>query len=172
MVQHHEQGKNPGWKSVHYKSRSLIASERNYSKVEGESLAIYSGVKMNWQYLYGTQFTVMTDHAARPSLYNTTRPAPHRVERHRGRLGSFQFKVQHVPGKQMPCDYGSRHPDPLPSNLTKEEMENMGIETEETDKEIWINRVIEKMGALESIQAITLDDMSCSCRRRTVQDPG
>ena len=77
-----------------------------------------SGVKMNRQYLYGTEFTVMTDHIALPSLYNTTRPTPHRVERHRGRLGSFQFKVQHVPGKQMPCDYGSRHPDALPSNLT------------------------------------------------------
>ena len=134
VAQLHTEGENPGWKAVHHKSRSLIPAEQGYSKVEGESLDIYSGVKMQRQYLYGTEFTVMTDHASLPSLYNTTRPAPHRVERHRGRLGSFQFKVQHLPGKQMPCDYASRHPDPLPDKMTKEEMDEMGIETEETTR--------------------------------------
>ena len=144
VAQHHTKGDNPGWKAVHYKSRSLIPAETNYSKVEGESLAIYSGVKMNRQYLYGTNFTVMTDHSALPSLYNTTRPAPHRVERHRGRLGSFQFKVQFVPGNKHPCDYGSCHPDPLPKDLTKQQMEEWGIEDEEADEEIWVNRVLEQ----------------------------
>ena len=134
VAQHHQEGDNPGWKAVHHKSRSLVAAELNYSKPEGESLAIYSGIKMNSQYLYGTQFTVMTDHYALPSLYNTTRPAPHRVERHRGRLRNFQFTV-HVPGNKHPCDYGSRHPEPLPPNMTREEMEDMGIETEEADKQ-------------------------------------
>ena len=104
VAQHHKESKNPGWKAVHHKSRSPIPAERNYSKPEGESLAIYSGIKMNKQYLYGTPFTVMTDHSALPSLYNTNRPAPHRVERHRGRLGSFQFRVQYVPGNKHPCD--------------------------------------------------------------------
>ena len=117
---------------------------------------------MQKQYLYGTEFTVMTDYASLPSLYNTTRPVPHRVERHQGRLRLFQFKVQHVPGNQMPCDYASRHPDPLPNNMTKEDMEEMGIETEETDKEVWVSRIID-----QSIPAITLKDM----REATAQDP-
>ena len=108
MAQIHKEGKNPGWKAVHHKSRILIPAERNYSKPEGESLAIYSGIKMNRQYLYGTLFTVMTDHSVFPSQYNTTRSTPHRVERHRGRLASFQFKVQYVPGNKQPCDYGSQ----------------------------------------------------------------
>ena len=38
--------------------------------------------------------------------------------------------------------------------MTKEEMEDMGIETKETDKEIWVNRILEK-----GIPAITLDAM-------------
>ena len=59
----HKHGKNLGWKAIHHKSRSLIPAEENYSKVEGESLAVYSGVKMHKQYLYGTAFTVMTDHS-------------------------------------------------------------------------------------------------------------
>ena len=84
----------------------------------------------------------MTDHSALPSLYNTTRPAPHRVERHRGQLVSFQFKVQYVPGTKHPCDYGSRHPDQLPPNMTKEQRDEMGIETEEADQDIWVSRVM------------------------------
>ena len=47
IAQHNLNGKNPGWKAMHHKSRSLVSSARNYNKVEGESLAIYSGVLMN-----------------------------------------------------------------------------------------------------------------------------
>ena len=67
---------------VHHKSRSLIDALENYNKVEGESLAVYSGLQMNRQYLYGMDFTLMTDHSTLPSLYNSNRPAPHQVERH------------------------------------------------------------------------------------------
>ena len=100
-----------------------MTSELNYNNVEGESLAIYSGVLMNRHYLYGKQFMVMTDHSALPSLYNSGRPAQHRVERHRGRLGAFQFNVQYVLGEKNPCDYGSRQPDAIPPNLTREQRE-------------------------------------------------
>ena len=162
MAQLHKEGNNPGWKAVHHKSRSLIPAEENYTKPEGESLAIYSGIKMNQQYLYGTPFTVMTDHSALPNLYNTNRQAPTRVERHKGRLGSFQFRVQYVPGTQHPCDYGSRHPDPVPENLTKKEMEDMGIEKEEADQEIWVSRMVQT-----AIPAITLEAM----KGATAMDP-
>ena len=120
-----------------------MKSEMNYNKVEGESLAIYSGVLMNRKYLLGAPFTVMTDHSSLPSMYNSpSRPAPHRVDRHRGRLGAFDMKVDFVPGHKNPCDYGSRHPDQLPENLTKEQREDMGIETEEEDMEIWLGALI------------------------------
>ena len=111
----------------------------NYDKVEGESLAIYSGVLMNRRYLAGTQFEVMTDHSALPTFYNrVSKIAPHRVERHRGRLGAFDMEVTYVPGEIMPCDYGSRHPEKLPDNLSKQDREELGIETEEEDTELWI----------------------------------
>ena len=89
---------------------------------------------MNKKYLLGTKFTVMTDHSGLPALYNNSgRPAPHRVDRHRGRLGAFDMDVQFVPGDKNPCDYGSRHPDLLPDDLTKEQREEIGNETEEED---------------------------------------
>ena len=61
----------------------------------------------------------------------------------------------------MPCDYASRHPDALPANMSKDEMEALGIETEEADKEIWVSRILES-----AIPAITLDTM----REATAKD--
>ena len=62
---------------VHHLSRSLVKSEMNYPKIDGESLAIYSGAMMNRKYLLGAPFMVMTDHSALPGMYNNpTRPAP------------------------------------------------------------------------------------------------
>ena len=89
---------------------------------------------MNRRYLYGTEFEVMTDHAPLVPLYkNTNRQAPHKVDRHRMRLGAFDFTVQHIPGTQMLCDYASHHADPIPPNLTRQEREDLGIEMEEED---------------------------------------
>ena len=131
--------------------------------MEGESLAIYSGCLMNRRYLFGRPFTVKTDHSALPALYNNSgRPAPHRVDRHRGRLGAFDMTVEYVPGNRMPCDYGSRHPDQLPPNLTKQQREEMGIETEEEDKEIWVMKLTR-----EALPAITLEEL----REKTEEDP-
>ena len=161
LAQKHTEDGQAKWKTVHHMSRSLVKSEKNYDKVEGESLAIYSGVLMNKRYLFGAPFTVMTDHSSLPTLYNSRRPAPHRVDRHRGRLGAFQFTTQYVPGDKNPADYGSRHPDAIPESMTAEEREEMGIETEEEDTEIWVNRVLEK-----TLPAITMEQM----REATQQD--
>ena len=144
LAQNHKDRNTDKWKAVHHMSRSLVKSEMNYNKVEGEFLAVYSGVLMNRKYLFETPFTVMTDHLALPRFYNNTgRPVPHRVDRHRGRLGAFQMKLQFVPGDKMPCDYRSRHPDLLPDNLTKEEREEIGIETKEENTKIWMGKVLE-----------------------------
>ena len=159
---HGEEGKKV-WKTVHHMSRSLVKLELNYPKIDGESLAIYSGAMMNRKYLLGAPFTVMTDHSALPAMYNNpTRSAPDRVDRHRGRLGAFDMKVEFVPGDKHPCDYGSRHPQPLPNNMTKQEREDMGIETEEEDMEIWMGRI-----KMEVMPAITLEQL----RDDTENDP-
>ena len=155
LAQNHVEKGSDKWKAIHHMSRSLVKSEMNYNKLEGESLAIYSGVLMNRKYVLGTPFTVMSDHSALPALYNNTgRPAPHRVDRHRGRLGAFQLKVQFVPGEKNPCDYGSRHQDQLPDNLTKEQREEIVIEMEEEDAGVWLGKLLE-----ETMPAITVNQM-------------
>ena len=78
LAQKHEADTKPVWKAVHHMSRSLVKSEINYHKIEGESLAIYSWVLMNRRYLTGTKFTIMTDHSSLPGFYNnSTKIAPH-----------------------------------------------------------------------------------------------
>ena len=129
--------------------------------MDGESLAIYSGINMNRRYLYGITFMVMTDHSALLSLYNKpNRSALARVERHRSRLRNFDFKVDYCPGEEMPCDCGSRHPMPAKKGYTKTEKEQLGIEQEEEDAEIWISRIVD-----EYQQAITMEQLQTETQR-------
>ena len=137
--------REPQYRPVIHHSRALTKAEMGYGKIEGESLSILAGVKINSTYLYGTKFEVVTDHEPLVPLYNSpTRPAPVRVERHRSKLRSFRFTTIHHPGKTIPCDYASRHPPPVRS-YTSQEKEDLGVEEEEEDAEIQIGRVLAEL---------------------------
>lgn len=49
-------------KVIAYASRTLMKSERNYSQLEKEALALVFGVKIFHQYIYGRKFILETDH--------------------------------------------------------------------------------------------------------------
>ena len=145
------------WKSVHHMSRSLVKSEKNYKKVEEESLAIYIGLLMNRRYLIGTQFIIMTDQSTFQALYNNMG----RMVPHRGQIGAFNMQVEYVPEDKNPCDYSSRHLDLLPENLTREQKEEIGIETEEEDKEICVRHVLQttvQVISMEKLKDVTEKD--------------
>ena len=55
---------------ISYAGRKLNPAERNYSVTEREALAVVDGVRHFQTYLYGGQFTVLTDHNAVRWLMN------------------------------------------------------------------------------------------------------
>ena len=143
-----EEEPKEAWRPVKYASRALVDSERNYAKIEGESLSILFGIKIHKEYLYGSSFEVVTDHKPLVSLYNNhSKNLPERVGRHKSKLQSFVFTVKYEPGHSNPADFGSRHPETL-REITPESKESAGIEDEEEDEEIVIAKLLEMEDAI------------------------
>ena len=144
VAQNHGQlGAQDSWRPVHYSSRSLTETEAGYSKVDGESLGVLSGILNNKMYLYGTRFQVIVDHKPLVALYKSNRrDLPVRVARHKSKLGGFNFEVSYEPGSTTPSDYGSRHP-PGQRRYTRQERESLGVEDEEEETEFIVNKLAE-----------------------------
>lgn len=71
---------------ISYAGRKLNPAERNYSVTEREALAVVDGVRHFQTYLYGGQFTVLTDRNAVRWLMNIKEPT--------GRLARWAFLLQ------------------------------------------------------------------------------
>ncbi|XP_064475523.1 uncharacterized protein K02A2.6-like [Ornithodoros turicata] len=72
-------------------------------------LAIVSTVERSRVYLAGGKFLVKTDHLP-VLLRNSSAKLSARLERLSLRLQHYVFDIQHMPGKENPADYLSRHP--------------------------------------------------------------
>lgn len=84
---------------VAYASRTLQKSERNYSTIEKELLAIVWACKYFKPYLYGKKFSIYTDH--KPLTYMASlNDANSRLVRWKLSLSEFDYDVIYKPGKQ------------------------------------------------------------------------
>lgn len=100
-----------------YASRSLTASERNYSQIQKEATAIIFGVKHFHQYLYGRSepFILKTDHRPLVSIFNKNTGIPVttalRLQRYAIILSAYNYVVQYVSSdNNQVADYFSRAP--------------------------------------------------------------
>lgn len=104
---------------IAFASRSLSASEKNYSQIQKEATAIIFGVKKFHQYLFGRQkpFILKTDHRPLLSIFGKKNgisvTAAMRLQRYAIILSAYNYTVQYVNSKNNAvADYFSRAPLP------------------------------------------------------------
>jgi hypothetical protein len=87
---------------IAFASRSLSNTEKKYSQLDKEGLAIVFGVKKYHQYLYGRHFTVLTDHKPLLGLLGENKSVPimasPRVQRWSLPLGGYDYQLQYRAG--------------------------------------------------------------------------
>ncbi|XP_058023862.1 uncharacterized protein K02A2.6-like, partial [Ahaetulla prasina] len=90
---------------IAFYSRTMSSTERNYSQLDKEALAIVSGVKKFHEYVFGRDFEIVTDHRPLLGLLAGDRPTPvalsPRLTRWTIFLAAYSYKLRHRPGKEL-----------------------------------------------------------------------
>ena len=79
-------------------SRILNSAERNYSATDRECLAVVWAVEKFRHYIYGSHFTIQTDHSALTHM-KTARDPHHRLARYAMILSEYDYDIVHRSGK-------------------------------------------------------------------------
>ena len=101
-------------KPIAFASKSLSEAQSNYSNIERETLALVFGITRFHTYLFGSSFTVHTDHKPLEIICRKPlRSAPPRLQRLLVKIQGYDFNVLYKPGSQMTVpDALSRLPNP------------------------------------------------------------
>jgi hypothetical protein len=115
---HAKKFQNERRKVIAFASRALNPVEQRYSQTEREALAILWACEHFHLYVYGSHFTVITDHKPLEQIHANPRSrCSARLERWSLKLQRYDFTVKYQPGKSNAADYMSNHPLPSsPSN--------------------------------------------------------
>ena len=105
-----EQKHKGNFRPVAYANRTLNAVERRYSQIEREALAVTWGIERFRVYLYGINFTVLTDHKPLISIFKPNHEPPARITKWLLRLQQYTFKLEFQPGVLNASDALSRSP--------------------------------------------------------------
>lgn len=91
--------KNGDERPIAYASRTLSTSERNYAQIEKEALALVFGVNKCHKYLYGRQFTLVTDHKPLATTLGPKNSVPTlaaaRMQRWALILSAYQYDIEY-----------------------------------------------------------------------------
>ena len=104
-----------GWHPVQFASRTLHASEVNYSQIEREALSVLFGCERFRQFLLGTKFVIKNDHKPLLKLLNSNSGlntnCSARLQRWKLRLSQFNYEFCYIKGEDnVNSDFFSRHP--------------------------------------------------------------
>lgn len=93
---------------IAYASKTLSQTEKRYAQTEKEALALVWAVEHFHYYLYGTKFTLFTDHKPLLCIYGAKAIPSRRIERWILRLQSYNFVIKYIKGSQNIADIFSR----------------------------------------------------------------
>lgn len=101
-------------KPISFVSRALTKSEKNYSTLEKEALAIVFCVTKLKQYLIGNRFILKTDHRPLLTIFGSNKGLPimasARMQRWALILSGFNYTIEYVKGCKNEADSISRLP--------------------------------------------------------------
>ena len=92
-------------KPIYFASRALSKAKRNYAQIECEGLAVIFGVSEFHKYIYGREFTIITDHKPLLGLFKEDRAisltGSVRVQRWALVLASYHYQLVYKPGSKI-----------------------------------------------------------------------
>ena len=84
---------------IAFASRTLLPSKKNYSQIEKEALSIVFGISKFHAYLYGRQFTLITDHKPLTSIFGPKKGiltiAAARLQRWALKLSAYSYDIRY-----------------------------------------------------------------------------
>ena len=120
-----QQEEQKGWQSISFASRFLTALETKYSTDELELLAVVWALEQFRNYVYGTQFTVISNYEALTRLLKNskgTKTLTSRLTRWVDRLLPFDFEITEWSKKSTGiADYLSKYPLEMKGRAVKTE---------------------------------------------------
>lgn len=112
---------------VAFASRTLSVAEKNYAQIEKEGLAIIFGIKKFHLYLYGRQFTLITDHQPLTRIFGPKKGIPTlaaaRMQRWATILSGYDYNIVYRSSKDNAnADFLSRLPVSGALNVHEDEI--------------------------------------------------
>ncbi|XP_042209793.1 uncharacterized protein LOC121857718 [Homarus americanus] len=145
-------------KPISYASRTLTQVERRYCQLERKALAIVWACEKFHLYLYGKEFTIMTDQKALTTIFSLKGKPSARILQWILRMQQYDFTVQHIKGSDNPADILFRQPLPFDAQISEEEKLAEGfinyVVAKGFPKAMTLSEILEESGKDPTIRAL------------------